>query len=263
MFGFSVEKLDMLLLPMAVGGKEALGSMGNDAALAVLSEHPRQVNDYFKQLFAQVTNPPIDPIREEIVMSLVCPVGPEGNLLADPSNDHCKRLVIRDPVLSLEDMVTLRNTEYMYPDGTPGFKTAVIDTTFLVGSGPDGMLQVSFAIGFSGHNTVAIAPHDNFHFRRWSVFVTKLRTPSKETSASRVFPAWFCPIVSLAPIAWPCRRSWPLVLSTNTCSRPSSVPRRPSSRKPATSKKSTTSPRYLALVAMVYALTWPTRPFAR
>jgi glutamate synthase domain-containing protein 1 len=263
MFGFSVEKLDMLLLPMAVGGKEALGSMGNDAALAVLSEHPRQVNDYFKQLFAQVTNPPIDPIREEIVMSLVCPVGPEGNLLADPSNDHCKRLVIRDPVLSLEDMVTLRNTEYMYPDGTPGFKTAVIDTTFLVGSGPDGMLQVSFAIGFSGHNTVVIAPHDNFHFRRWSVFVTKLRTPSKETSASRVFPAWFCPIVSLAPIAWPCRRSWPLVLSTNTCSRPSSVPRRPSSRKPATSKKSTTSPRYLALVAMVYALTWPTRPFAR
>merc|ERR1719223_2341494 len=85
MFGFSQEKLEMLLLPMAVGGKEALGSMGNDAALAVLSEEPRQVNDYFKQLFAQVTNPPIDPIREEIVMSLVCPVGPEQNLLAPAS----------------------------------------------------------------------------------------------------------------------------------------------------------------------------------
>ena len=98
MFGYSSEKLEMLLLPMAVGGKEALGSMGNDAALAVLSEMPRQVNDYFKQLFAQVTNPPIDPIREEIVMSLVCPVGPEGNLLSDPSPAHCERLRVRHPI---------------------------------------------------------------------------------------------------------------------------------------------------------------------
>jgi glutamate synthase domain-containing protein 1 len=143
MFGYSSEKLEMLLLPMSVGGKEALGSMGNDAALAVLSEMPRQVNDYFKQLFAQVTNPPIDPIREEIVMSLVCPVGPEGNLLSDPSMDHCQRLVVRHPVLSLEEMATLKNNEYKRPDGTIGFKTAVIDTTFPAGSGPDGMLAVS------------------------------------------------------------------------------------------------------------------------
>jgi glutamate synthase domain-containing protein 1 len=142
MFGYSSEKLEMLLLPMAVGGKEALGSMGNDAALAVLSEKPRQVNDYFKQLFAQVTNPPIDPIREEIVMSLVCPVGPEGNLLADPSEAHCKRLVVRNPVLTLEEMETLKNYEYKHKDGATGFKTAVIDITFPIGSGPDGMLQV-------------------------------------------------------------------------------------------------------------------------
>lgn len=152
MFGFSSEKLDMLLLPMAVGGKEALGSMGNDAALAVLSEHPRQVNDYFKQLFAQVTNPPIDPIREEIVMSLVCPVGPEGNLLSDPSNEHCKRMVIRHPVLTLEEMETLKNRTYKFEDGTTGFQTHVIDTTFPVGTGPDGMLHVrnvsSFAVVF-------------------------------------------------------------------------------------------------------------------
>ena len=93
MFGYNVETLDMLLLPMAIGGKEALGSMGNDAALAVLSEKPRQIFDYFKQLFAQVTNPPIDPIREEIVMSVVCPVGPENNLLAEPTEENCKRLV--------------------------------------------------------------------------------------------------------------------------------------------------------------------------
>lgn len=141
MFGFSSEKLEMLLLPMAVGGKEALGSMGNDAALAVLSEQPRQVNDYFKQLFAQVTNPPIDPIREEIVMSLVCPVGPEGNLLSDPSASHCERLVVRHPVLTLEEMRTIKNKQIKRPDGTTAFSSAVIDTTMPVGSGPDGMLQ--------------------------------------------------------------------------------------------------------------------------
>jgi glutamate synthase domain-containing protein 1 len=144
MFGYSSEKLEMLLLPMAVGGKEALGSMGNDAALAVLSEKPRQVNDYFKQLFAQVTNPPIDPIREEIVMSLVCPVGPEGNLLSEPSQGHCERLVVRHPVLTLDQMETLKNTEFKRPDGKTGFKSAVIDITFPMGSGPDGMLQVRF-----------------------------------------------------------------------------------------------------------------------
>ena len=145
MFGFSSEKLEMLLLPMAVGGKEPLGSMGNDAALAVLSEYPRQVNDYFKQLFAQVTNPPIDPIREEIVMSLVCPTGPEGNLLSDPSMQHCERLLVRHPVLTLEEMETLKNetTYAKKDDGSPAFKTHVIDTTFPVGSGPDGMLRVS------------------------------------------------------------------------------------------------------------------------
>jgi glutamate synthase domain-containing protein 1 len=143
MFGFSSEKLEMLLMPMGVGGKEALGSMGNDAALAVLSEQPRQVNDYFKQLFAQVTNPPIDPIREEIVMSLVCPVGPEGNLLADPSQQHCERLVVRHPVLTLDEMETLKHQEYKRTDGTSAFKTAIVDITFPVGSGPDGMIQVS------------------------------------------------------------------------------------------------------------------------
>lgn len=142
MFGYSSEKLEMLLLPMAVGGKEALGSMGNDAALAVLSEKPRQVNDYFKQLFAQVTNPPIDPIREEIVMSLVCPVGPEGNLLSEPSSGHCERLVVRHPVLTLDQMETLKNTEFKRPDGKTGFKCAVIDITFPAGSGPDGLIQV-------------------------------------------------------------------------------------------------------------------------
>lgn len=151
MFGYSSEKLEMLLLPMAVGGKEALGSMGNDAALAVLSEHPRQLSDYFKQLFAQVTNPPIDPIREEIVMSLVCPVGPEGNLLADASEGHCKRLVIRQPVLTLEEMRTLKNNK---PTGTSDFKTATIDITFPVGSGPMGMVHVSNFLELPSYGTL-------------------------------------------------------------------------------------------------------------
>jgi len=141
MYGFSQEKLEMLLLPMAIGGKEALGSMGNDAALAVLSEQPRQVNDYFKQLFAQVTNPPIDPIREEIVMSLVCPVGPEQNLLAASSEKHCERLVIRHPLLTLEEMETLKNKTFKRADGSVAFGTQVIDTTFHADSGVDGMLH--------------------------------------------------------------------------------------------------------------------------
>lgn len=139
-FGYTGERLEMLLLPMSIGGKEALGSMGNDSALAVLSEKPRQVNEYFKQLFAQVTNPPIDPIREEIVMSLVCPVGPEGNLLADPAKEHCRRLNVRHPVLTLNEMETLKSQVYM-DNGKKAFSAHVIDCTFQVGSGPDGMLQ--------------------------------------------------------------------------------------------------------------------------
>ena len=142
MFGYTTEKMEMLLLPMGIGGKESLGSMGNDAALAVLSDKPRQVTDYFKQLFAQVTNPPIDPIREEIVMSLVCPVGPEGNLLSNPTKEHCARLVVNHPVLTLEEMKTLKGKELKGVDGSVVHSSAVIDCTFPVGSGADGMLAV-------------------------------------------------------------------------------------------------------------------------
>ncbi|KAI1286976.1 putative glutamate synthase [Halotydeus destructor] len=97
-FGYTSETLELLLEPMARGGKEALGSMGNDAALAVLSACQPLLYDYFKQLFAQVTNPPIDPFREQLVMSLACPVGPEGNLLA-PGPDQCRRLWLPQPIL--------------------------------------------------------------------------------------------------------------------------------------------------------------------
>jgi len=111
MHGYSHETLDMLLYPMGVGSKEALGSMGNDAALAVMSHQPRLVFDYFKQLFAQVTNPPIDPIREEMVMSLQCPVGPERNLL-DVQPGHCARMIVEQPVLTLSEMHAVKSSYF-------------------------------------------------------------------------------------------------------------------------------------------------------
>lgn len=134
MFGFTGETMDMLLMPMIIGGREALGSMGNDAPLAVLSHTPRLLFDYFKQLFAQVTNPPIDPIREEMVMSLVCPVGPEANML-EVGPEHCARLVVENPIIALEEMQALKDTEYK------GWKTMVLDATFPVDSGPEGLME--------------------------------------------------------------------------------------------------------------------------
>mmetsp|Transcript_16893 Transcript_16893/g.23901 ORF Transcript_16893/g.23901 Transcript_16893/m.23901 type:complete len:1563 (+) Transcript_16893:75-4763(+) len=134
MFGYTAETMDVLLLPMGIGGREALGSMGNDAPLAVLSEKPRLIFDYFKQLFAQVTNPPIDPIREEMVMSLACPVGPEANLL-EVTPQHCARLLVTNPILSLGQMQALKDTSYR------GWRTRVLDCTFPAGSGVEGLSE--------------------------------------------------------------------------------------------------------------------------
>lgn len=133
MFGYTVETEDMLLYPMAVGGKEALGSMGNDAALAVLSDQPRMMSDFFKQLFAQVTNPPIDPIREEMVMSLQCPVGPEDNLLS-VTPEHCARLLVKQPILSLEEMDAVKSV------ACRDWTTSVIDCTLPVDSTTDDLI---------------------------------------------------------------------------------------------------------------------------
>eukprot|EP00516_Mucochytrium_quahogii_P006102 CAMPEP_0203754516 /NCGR_PEP_ID=MMETSP0098-20131031/8107_1 /ASSEMBLY_ACC=CAM_ASM_000208 /TAXON_ID=96639 /ORGANISM=" , Strain NY0313808BC1" /LENGTH=1547 /DNA_ID=CAMNT_0050645575 /DNA_START=283 /DNA_END=4922 /DNA_ORIENTATION=- len=108
-FGYTTETLDLLIAPMAVNGKEALGSMGVDTPLACLSRLPQSPFEYFKQLFAQVTNPPIDPIREEIVMSLQCPVGPEANLL-DISPENCDRLMVKDPIMTEHEMAVVKST---------------------------------------------------------------------------------------------------------------------------------------------------------
>ena len=93
-FGYTLEDLRLLMAPMAINGQEAVGSMGNDTPLAVLSDRPQLLFNYFKQLFAQVTNPPIDPIREELVMSTVTTIGPEGNLFEE-TPEQCHQLELK------------------------------------------------------------------------------------------------------------------------------------------------------------------------
>ena len=134
MFGFTTETMEMLLMPMMVNGKEAIGSMGNDASLAVLSEFPKLPYEYFKQLFAQVTNPPIDPIREDLVMSLKCPVGPERNVL-ESSAEHAKRLTVDHPVLTREQLHALRTTS------DPFWQSKTLDATFRAESGPQELVK--------------------------------------------------------------------------------------------------------------------------
>ncbi|WFD33348.1 alanine dehydrogenase [Malassezia cuniculi] len=124
-FGYNVEQINLLMLPMLNDGKEALGSMGNDGPLACMSGAPRLIYDYFRELFAQVTNPPIDPIREAVVMSLEQYIGPEGNLL-EMGADQCRRIMLPSPVLSLEDMAALRLMHKVYPEWT----STVIDITY-------------------------------------------------------------------------------------------------------------------------------------
>jgi len=133
-FGYTQEALEMILLPMGSAGEEALGSMGNDAPLACISDQPRPVFAFFYQLFAQVTNPPIDPIRESVVMSLSCWVGPEENLLAPASPKHCKRLWLESPCLLPEEMDTL-----LHSSGFGPWHPRVLDTTFPRVEGVEGL----------------------------------------------------------------------------------------------------------------------------
>jgi len=122
-FGFTREDIDLILKPMASLGKEPIGSMGNDAALAVLSEKPQLLFAYFKQLFAQVTNPPIDPIREELVMSLMTYIGNRGNILEE-TPEHARLIKLRRPVLTDDEMRQLQNF------GLHGFHPRVLSCGF-------------------------------------------------------------------------------------------------------------------------------------
>jgi glutamate synthase (NADPH/NADH) large chain len=133
-FGFTVETMSFMLLPLVKVEKDPIGSMGNDSCLACLSDKPRMLYDYFRQLFAQVTNPAIDSIREEVIMSLECYVGPEQNLL-ETSEQHAHRLRIRHPILSNEQMAALKQINL------PDWKSQIIDVTWPRSEGAPGMLK--------------------------------------------------------------------------------------------------------------------------
>ncbi|KAI7160427.1 putative glutamate synthase, partial [Hortaea werneckii] len=135
-FGYSLEQVTLLLAPMAADSKEALGSMGNDAPLACLAGQPRLLFEYFRQLFAQVTNPPIDPIREAVVMSLGSYVGPQGNLL-EMNKEQCHRLYLPSPMLSIEEFNALAKINEVHPD----WSVATIDITFPKVDGIAGYLE--------------------------------------------------------------------------------------------------------------------------
>jgi glutamate synthase (NADPH/NADH) large chain len=135
-FGFTQEDIKFLMAPMATNGEEATGSMGNDSPLAVLSDKNKPLYNYFKQLFAQVTNPPIDPIREAVVMSLVSFVGPKPNLLDINAVNPPMRLEVSQPVLDFNDMARLRNIE-KHTGGK--FKPYEVDITYPAAWGHEGV----------------------------------------------------------------------------------------------------------------------------
>jgi glutamate synthase (ferredoxin) len=133
-FGYTHEDERLLLVPMARDAVEAVGSMGHDAALAVLSDRPRLLYDYFKQLFAQVTNPPIDCIREEIIISAETRLGSEGNLL-NPQPSACRRVELKWPILTNEEFAKIRR------QNLPGLKIGVLPILFRVTRGERGLAK--------------------------------------------------------------------------------------------------------------------------
>ncbi|WP_422929785.1 glutamate synthase large subunit [Singulisphaera sp. PoT] len=132
-FGYTLEDLKYILAPMGSNGEEALGSMGTDTPLAVLSERPQPLFGYFKQLFAQVTNPPLDAIREELVTSVLTGAGGEENLL-EPKPESCRQIALDIPVLDNDDLAKLKQL-----DGWRGFKSATLQTIFPASEGAAGL----------------------------------------------------------------------------------------------------------------------------
>ncbi|MGH7279149.1 MAG: glutamate synthase central domain-containing protein, partial [Candidatus Rokuibacteriota bacterium] len=131
-FGFTHEDMRILLTPMATNGEEPVGSMGTDTALAVLSERPRLLYDYFKQLFAQVTNPPLDAIREELVTSMESTIGPERNLLL-PEPESCRQIKIKYPVVDNAELAKLAGVDL------PGFTAVTLPMLYPVAEGAAGL----------------------------------------------------------------------------------------------------------------------------
>jgi len=154
-FGYTQEDLQFFLEPMARSGEDPIGSMGVDTPIAVLSERPKLLYDYFKQNFAQVTNPPIDPIREELVMSLVSMIGPRPNLLGRHAGAH-KRLEVSQPVLSNADLEKIRAISELV-DGA--FRTATLDATWPAAAGEAGLRPALEAL--CSHATEAVLADNN------------------------------------------------------------------------------------------------------
>jgi glutamate synthase (NADPH/NADH) large chain len=133
-FGYTRESIELMLIPLVTDVRDPIGSMGNDSALACLSDQPRMLYEYFRQLFAQVTNPAIDSIREDVIMSLACYIGPEGNLL-DPTETNCHRLLIDHPILTNRDLNSIRKMDIR------GWRTCSIDITFNREAGSGGVFE--------------------------------------------------------------------------------------------------------------------------
>jgi len=146
-FGYSREDLKVVLKPMAVEGKEPVGSMGNDTPHAFLSKRPQVLYNYFKQLFAQVTNPPIDSIREKLVMSLESFVGPEKNMLEE-TPQHSHKLRVKNPILTDGELQSLRNISIN------GFRAKTIYAFFDAGSGREGFMRALDRIAFEAEYAI-------------------------------------------------------------------------------------------------------------
>ncbi|BAZ38872.1 glutamate synthase (ferredoxin) [Calothrix sp. NIES-4101] len=143
-FGYTTEDVEMIIQPMAQDGKEPTFCMGDDIPLAVLSTKPHLLYDYFKQRFAQVTNPPIDPLRESLVMSLKVELGARGNLL-DPKAEYARRLKLDSPVLLIHELTAIQKSS---------FQTQELSTLFTISSGPDGLKAAVEALQIQAANAV-------------------------------------------------------------------------------------------------------------
>ncbi len=137
-FGYTTETMQFMLLPLVQQLRDPVGSMGNDSSLACLSDQPRMLYDYFKQLFAQVTNPAIDSIREEVIMSLECYIGPEANLL-ETTAENAHRLLVPHPILTNEELIALKHIESL--PGGRGWRSRTIDITWPRSEGKAGIAQ--------------------------------------------------------------------------------------------------------------------------
>jgi glutamate synthase domain-containing protein 2/glutamate synthase domain-containing protein 1/glutamate synthase domain-containing protein 3 len=158
-FGYTREEVSMILTPMAMAGEEALGSMGSDTPLAVLSDNPQLLFSYFRQLFAQVTNPPIDPIREALVMSVRMRLGPQGNLL-DETPEHAMQIDLEHPVLRPAGIAALRSIE------EPSLRPVTLATHFRPGlangleQAVEAVCDAALAAVRAGHGTIILSDRD-------------------------------------------------------------------------------------------------------